>query len=143
MRRSHLSQNFVQPLQRAIQMNLYPAGGASHILAVVLGPPALDKAHPYSAHFSEFVDSLKAVVDRLTEEGCEFLVVEDLQAAARRNLADCGWVKSMVVVAVTALDKYTGVTQALCKHLSSHVIQMHTFTDVAPGVFYSRVAVDV
>lgn len=127
MRRSHLSQNFVQPLQRAIQMNLYPAGGASHILAVVLGPPALDKAHPYSTHFSEFVDSLKAVVDRLTEEGCEFLVVEYLQAAARRNLADCGWVKSMVVVAVTALDKYTGVTQALCKHLSSHVIQMHTY----------------
>lgn len=127
MRRSHLSQNFVQPLQGAVQMNLYPAGGASHILAVVLRPPALDKAHPYSAHFSEFIDSLKAMVDGLTEEGCKFLVVEDLKATAWRNLADRGGVKSVVVVAVTALDKYTGVTQALCKHLSSHVIQMHTY----------------
>lgn len=110
MGRSHLSQHFVQPLQRAVQMDLNPAGGAGHVLTVVLRPPALDKTHPYGTHFSEFIDGFKAVIDRLTKECCKFLVVKDLQTATWWNLADGGGMKSMMVIAVTTLDKYTGVT---------------------------------
>lgn len=37
----HLGQNFIKPLQRSMQVDLYPAGGACDILAVVLCTPAL------------------------------------------------------------------------------------------------------
>ena len=38
---AHLSQNFVQPLQRSMKVDLNPAGRACDILAMVLGSPAL------------------------------------------------------------------------------------------------------
>jgi hypothetical protein len=94
---------------------------------MVLGPPTLDEAHPYCTHLGEFIYSFKTMVDRLAEQGGKLLVVEDLQAAAWRNFADGGGMKSVVVIAVTTLDKYTRVTQTLCKHLSSHVIQVYTY----------------
>lgn len=31
--RAHLCENLVQPLQRAVEMQFYPAGGAGHCLA--------------------------------------------------------------------------------------------------------------
>lgn len=42
MWRAHLSQNFVQPLQWPMKMNLNPAGGARDILAMVLSSPTLE-----------------------------------------------------------------------------------------------------
>lgn len=41
MWRAHLSQNFVQPLQWPVKMDLNPAGGARDILAMILSSPAL------------------------------------------------------------------------------------------------------
>lgn len=38
---AHLGEHLVQPLQRTVQVDLNPAGGAGHILAVVLCTPAL------------------------------------------------------------------------------------------------------
>ena len=46
MRRAHLGENLIQPLQGAVQVDLNPAGGAGHVLTVVLGTPAL-KRHNY------------------------------------------------------------------------------------------------
>lgn len=40
-RGAHLCQHFVQPLERPVQVHLDPAGGAGHILSVVLCSPAL------------------------------------------------------------------------------------------------------
>ena len=45
------------------------------------------------------------MVDGLGEQGGKLLVVEDLEAAARGDLADRGWVKAVVVVAVPGLDE--------------------------------------
>ena len=42
----------------------------------VLGSPAFDKAHTDGAHPGELVDSFEALVDRLSQQGCKFLVVE-------------------------------------------------------------------
>lgn len=41
MRRAHLGQNLIQPLQRAMQVYLNPARGACDILSMVLCPPTL------------------------------------------------------------------------------------------------------
>lgn len=78
MRGAHLSQHLIQPLQGAVQVNLNPAGCAGHILAVVLCTPALNKAHADSAHLGELINGLKAVVDRLSQQLSELLVVENL-----------------------------------------------------------------
>ena len=62
----------------------------------------------------------------LTEQLSELLVVKDLEAAARRNLADGCRVKAVVIVAVATLHEYAAVTEALGKHLTSDVIQVYT-----------------
>lgn len=46
-----------------MQVHFDPAGGAGDVLSVVLGSPALDKAHPNSTHLSKLIDGLEAVVD--------------------------------------------------------------------------------
>ncbi len=124
-------------------MNLDPARSASHILAVVLCPPALHEAHPNGAHLGELVDSLEALVDGLGEKLGELLVVEDLQTAARRDLADRGWVEPVGVVALTTLDEDGSIAQTLCEHLSTDIEQVHPLADVAADVFDGRVPVDV
>ena len=46
VRRAHLGEYVVEPLQRAVQVDLDPARGRRHVLAVVVGAPALHKRHP-------------------------------------------------------------------------------------------------
>lgn len=48
----------------------------------VLGPPAFDEAHADGAHSGELIDGLEALIDRLSQERCKLLVVEDLQVTA-------------------------------------------------------------
>lgn len=60
---THLGQNFVQPLQGPVQMQLDPARSACDSLPPVLSSPAFDKAHADSAHPGELVNGLKALVD--------------------------------------------------------------------------------
>lgn len=122
MWRAHLSQNFVQPLQRSVKMNLNPAGGARDILAMILSSPALHKTHPDGAHLSELIHDLKAVVNRLGEQLSKELVVEDLEAAPTGDLADSSGVEAVLIVAVPALHKDAAVTHALCIHLSPNVV---------------------
>lgn len=124
-------------------MHFYPAGGACHVLSVVLGTPTLYKAHADGAHLGKLIDGLKAMIDRLSEKLSKFLVVEDLEAAAAGDFADSRGVKAMMVVAVSTLDKNAGITQTLCIHLSSNIVQVDTFADVATGVFNSGVAIDI
>ena len=86
-------------------MHLDPAGGAGHVLAVVLRPPALHEGHPGTgvsvvspeacldnrylpdgAHLGQLVHRLEPVVDGLRQQRRELLVVEDLQTAAGWDL---------------------------------------------------------
>lgn len=124
MRRAHLREDFVQPLQGPVQMYLDPTGGAGHILTVVFCTPTLNKAHADGTHLGELVDDLKAVVDRLGEELSKQLVVEDLEAAAAGDLAHGGGVEAVLKIAVAALDEDAAVAQALGVHLSAHVVQV-------------------
>ena len=126
MRRTHLRQHLVEPLQRPVEVNLDPAGRARHVLPVVLGAPALDEAHPDRAHLCELVHGLEAVVDGLAEQLRKLLVVEDLEAAAGRDLADGRRVEVVVVVAVAALNEDAAVAETLGEHLATDVVQVHT-----------------
>lgn len=44
----------------------------------VLSSPSFNKAHADSAHSGELIDRLEALIDRLSQESCKLLVVEDL-----------------------------------------------------------------
>jgi len=100
-RTSHLGEHLVQPLKRAMKVNLNPARGGSDILPVILCPPPLHKTHPDRTHLGQLVDCLESMVDRLSEESSKLLVVENLEAASGRNFAHRGRVESMVVVAIS------------------------------------------
>jgi len=82
------------------------------------------------------------VLDHLAEELRKFLVVEDLQTAARRDLADSRRVEAMVVVTVAALDEYTAVTETLGEHLTTHVVQVHTWRHTGESNNYMFIALN-
>lgn len=143
MRRPHLGEHLVEPLQGPREVHFDPAGRGGDVLAVVLRAPALDKAHADRAHLRQLVDRLEAVVHRHRQQLRKFPVVEDLQAAARRNLADRGRVKLVRVVAVSALHKNGTVTEALGVDFPSNVVQVDAFANVPARVLDGGVAVDV
>ncbi len=118
-------------------MDLDPARGTRNVLTMILSAPALHKAHSNGAHLGEFVDGLEPLVDGLGQELSKLLIVENLQTASGRNLADGRWVEPVGVVTLPTLDKDGPVTQALCKDLSSNVEQVHPFADVATNVLDS------
>jgi len=66
------------------------------------------------------------MVDRLSKQLSKLLVVEDLEAAATGDFADSCGMEAMMVVAVPTLDENAGVTQTLCIHFSSDIIQVDT-----------------
>ena len=140
---AHLGEHLVQPLEGAVQVDLNPAGGGGDVLPVVLRPPALHEGHPDGAHLGQLVHSLKAVVDGLCEEGGKLLIIENFQAAARRNFADGGGVEAVMVVAVPGLDKYCGVTETLGVHLAPHIVEVDSLPNVSSGVLYGGVPVNI
>jgi len=142
-RASHLCQHLVQPLKRAMKVNLNPTRGGCDILSVILCSPPLHKAHPDCAHFGQLVHCFEPMVDRLGEKSGKLLVIENLEAAPWRNLAHRCGMKSMVVVAVSRLHEYGRVTEALCIDLAPHIVQVNTLPNVAPRVLDRRVAVHV
>ncbi len=46
VRRAHLCENFIQPLQWSMKMNFYPARRTCNILTVIFGTPPFDERHP-------------------------------------------------------------------------------------------------
>lgn len=67
------------------------------------------------------------MVHTLGQQLCKLLVVEDLEWAARWNLAHGGGVEAMVVVTVTRLDEDGRVREALCIHLSAHIVEVDSW----------------
>jgi len=61
----------------------------------------------------------------LAEKLCKLLVVEDLETAAGRDLADGCRMEAVVVVTVAALYKYAAVAEAFREHLASDVVQVN------------------
>jgi len=126
-----------------VQVHLDPAGGGEHVLPPVLHAPALDEGHADGAHAGQGVHCLEALVDPLGEEGGELLVVEDLQVAAGGDLANCGRVPAVLLVAVRRLHEDGGVREALGEHLAPDVVEAHPLADVLPGLLHHVVPVDV
>lgn len=93
---------------------------------MVLCTPTLDKTQPHSTHLGQFIHGFKPLTDGLVEQRCELLIVEDAQTAARRDLADSGWMKAVMVVTVAALDKDAALTEALGKHLTSNIVEVYS-----------------
>lgn len=142
-RTSHLCEHLIQPLKRPMKVNLDPARGGCDILSVILCTPTLYKAHPDRTHFGQLVDCLESMVDRLSKKSGKLLVIENLEAAAGRNLTHRGGMESMVVVTVSRLHEYSRITEALCIDLASHIIQVNALSNVAPRVLDRRVAVHI
>ena len=92
-----------------MQVHLDPARGGEDVLPPVLHPPALDEGHADGAHPGEGVHRLEALVDPLSKQGGKLLVVEDLEVAARGDLADGGRVPPILLVAVRRLHENGGV----------------------------------
>jgi len=65
---------------------------------------------PDCTHFSEVINGLKAMIDRLAKERGEFPVVEYLEGASRRDLAHGRRMETVRVVAVPTLDEDCRVT---------------------------------
>lgn len=82
MRRAHLGQDLIQPLQWAMQVDLNPAGGASDILPVVLGAPTLQqedrteqnkRGEQYNKHYVRLVSII-----------CLYVLRDDLWSSIER-----------------------------------------------------------
>lgn len=66
------------------------------------------------------------MIDWLGKKLGKELVVEDLEAAATGDLADRGWMETVLVVTVAALHKNTAVTDTFSINLPTNVVKMNT-----------------
>jgi hypothetical protein len=96
-----------------MKVNLDPTRGGCDILSVILCTPTLHKAHPDRTHFGQLVHCLESMVDRLSKKSGKLLVIENLEAAAGRNLTHRGGMESMVVVTVSRLHEYSRITDRM------------------------------
>ena len=135
-----MGEDFVQPHQRAIEVHLNPARCACYILTMT---PTFYKAHVNGTHLDKVEDMIKSIVDTLGKEFSKFLIVEDLESTAWWNFTHSSWMKSMEVIAVTAMDKYGPITDALGKHLTPYVQKHDTPSDLMTNILNGRVTVYV
>lgn len=98
--------------------------------------PYFNKAHSNSTHLGQLIHHFKSVIDWLGKQLGKELVVEDLEAAATGDLADRGWVETMLVVAVAALHKNTAVTDTFGINLPTHVVKMNTLKNKIEHVLF-------
>lgn len=66
------------------------------------------------------------MVDRLCQQLCELLVVEDLQAAAAGDFTHGCGMEAVVVVTVTALDENAAIAQTFGVHFPADVVEVDT-----------------
>lgn len=88
--------------------------------------PYFNKAHSNSTHLGQLIHHFETMIYWLGQQLGKELVVEDLEAAATGDLADSGWVETMLVVTVTALHKNTAVTDTFSINFATNVVKMNT-----------------
>ena len=124
-----------------MEMDFNPAWCTGNILAMILSSPAFDKTQTNGTHLCQLIHCLITIIDRLWEQLGKFLAVENFKCATWRNLAHCCWMKAMNVVTISTLHKDGRVTEAFSKNLSTHIVQMHTFTNMSPCTFNGWIAI--
>ena len=107
-------------------MYFYPTRRTGHVLPMIVRSPTFHKTHAYRAHLGELVDGLKAVVNWLRQNRGKFLVVEDVECAARRDLANGARVETVATVAAATLYKYAAVAFAFGVDLTPCVDERDT-----------------
>lgn len=138
-----MSEHPVEPLERAVQVQFDPTRRRRDRLAAVLGAPAFHEAHSDRAHPRELVNSLKALVDRLREQGGEFLIVEYLQIATWGDFADSSRMPAIALVAIWGLNENGRIAQAFGKDFAADVIEPDSLADVTSRLFNDWIAVNV
>lgn len=88
--------------------------------------PYFNKAHSNSTHLGQLIHHFKTMIDWLGKQLGKELVVEDLEAAATGDLADSGWVETMLVVTVAALHKNTAVADTFSINFPTDIVKMNT-----------------
>lgn len=91
--------------------------------------PYFNKAHSNSAHLGQLIHHFETMIDWLGKQLGEELVVEDLEAAAAGDLADGGWVETVLIVTVAALHKNTAVADTFSVNFPTDIVKMNTFKE--------------
>lgn len=98
--------------------------------------PYFNKAHSNSTHLGQLIHHFKTMIDWLGKQLGKELVVEDLEAATTGDLADSGWVETMLIVTVAALHKNTAVTDTFSVNFPTNIVKMNTLKKKKNHVYY-------
>lgn len=143
MRRAHLREDLVQPLQGAVEVYLDPTRSRCHILTVVFRTPALNERHSNSTHLSQLVYSFETMIHALRQQLRELSVVEYLERTTRGYLAHGRRVEPVMVIAITTLHENRRVRQTFGIYFAAYVVKMHALSYVTSCVLYGGISVDV
>ena len=82
-------------------------------------------------------------MDCLGQDVRKILIVEDVEIAPWRYLADSGWVPVLANVAVLALNKHTAFTHVLNVHFTAHVSQANSLPNMPARLFDNDIPIHV
>ena len=132
------NRNLTQKTDRNFRPLLWPQR-----YSPVFSAPALHETNPNGAYSGEGIDGLEALVDGLVGELHKLRLVEDLEAAAGRNLDHRGQMPLVPLVAVGRLHEHRILAEALGEHLAALVRQLQAAADVVARHLDLVGAVDV
>lgn len=138
-----MCQDFVQPLERPIEVQLDPTGRGSDGLATIFRAPAFDETHPNRAHPRQLVNRFKPLTDALRQQRRKFLVIEDLEIATGWNFADGGGMPAVALIAVGRLDEDGRLGKTFGENLAADVVETDAASNVPPRHLYRARPVDV
>ena len=95
----------VDPLQRPVEYDFYPAGGVRHIPPLVLAPPAFEEADVDGAHLGQLEHGLIAPRGSLAQQLGKVLLVEDHVGRPLGDLVDGLGVEVVHAVVEATLDE--------------------------------------
>lgn len=113
------------------------------LLSPVLCTPSFHKRHSYRAHSCQLVNGLEALWHWLGQQSGKFLIVEDLQVASGRNLADSCRVPPVAWITVGALNENARVAETFGKHFAADVVQPNAFSNMSSRLLHDFVAIHV
>ncbi len=140
---THLRQNLVQPLQGAVQMNLYPTRGSGDRLPPILHTPSFYKAYTNCAHACKLVNCLKSRMYTRSKSVGKVSVVEHLHVTAWGDLAHSCRMPTKAHVRVWTLHKYTSFAGTFGVHDTAHHKQMDAFTNESSSLLDLLVPMDI
>lgn len=103
----------------------------------------LNERHSDGAHLDQLVHSLVSMIYRLGQKLCEVTIVEYPQGAIRRNLAHCGGMEIVGVIASPRLNENGGVGETLGVDFAIDIAENDSLADVPSSVLDGGVPIDI